>query len=179
MIEVRKYIPQVYNQSRDFSVFMGAIQILLNELDVKGKVLESLPVESLLPYNLSQFPEIKSKFRSMLKRKGSIMCILYAITLSGGFPPSFEEETQYLNSCGFSDELVNRESSSFEEIGIDKESLVYYFEREGGILKLHINIKDLSKVNQGLLNELWYYLKPVNTIVLLEQYKQPSISLAF
>ena len=194
MIEVRKYIPQVYNQSRDFSVFMGVMQIALNELDIKSRSLESLPSENFLPHKLNEFISIRSELRGMLKRKGSIMCLLYAITLAGGMPPSFDEEDEYLNnlyyvngsgneeklnysgyldrSIEYLEELNSMGLSSYKERypGDIKKILSYYTEREGSILKLHINLKDLSKINQDLLNKLWYYLKPINTVIMLEQY---------
>ena len=103
MIEVRKYIPQIYNQSRDFSVFMGIMQIALNELDLKSRVLELIPSENVLPYDLVEFPSLKSDFRGMLKNKGSISCLLYAITAAGGLPVSFDEENQYLDRLFYLD----------------------------------------------------------------------------
>lgn len=199
MIEVRKYIPQVYNQSRDFSVFMGVMQIALNELDLKSKILESLPPENLLPHDLSGFPNIKSDFRGMLKNKGSIECLLYAITVAGGLPISFDEENNYLNNIFYEDDkgneikinteyldrsignlnslnelnpyyysIVNSVKTKISIIDL-KKILVYYTERGNNFLKLHINLKDLSKIDQGLISKLWYYLEPVNTLILLEQ----------
>ena len=200
MIEVRKYIPQVYNQSRDFSVFMGVTQSIINGLDIKSKILENLPSETILPGNLSFYPQLRSKFRNLLKNKGSLSGILYSITLAGGKFISFEEEFNYLKGFRYEDEgyrgvsmaLVESKDDYFNrgvnttgnlEINeltftnskkINKNSLVYYIERLNGGVKLHINIKDLSKINQDLLSELWYYIKPVNTVIMLEQYNSPE-----
>ena len=61
MIEVRKLIPQVYNQSRDFSVFMGILQALINEADINSLRLSKLPSESLLPYELSTYDNLRER----------------------------------------------------------------------------------------------------------------------
>lgn len=178
MIEVRKYIPQIYNISRDFSIFSGIMQIILNELDVKSNVLLDIPTDSILPNRLSQFSEIKDEFRNLLKTKGTIDCLLYSVILAGGQLPSYEEELENVKNYNlknqaskiplFNDnELLLRE---FPERTAGYNFLVYYTKSIKGFTELHINIKDLSKINQDLLNELWYYIKPVNVVIVFEQY---------
>lgn len=177
MIEVRKYIPQVYNQSRDFSVFMGVLQIALNELDTKSFSLKSIPTCNLVFPRCQDISSIKSDFKNLLKNRGSIMAILYSISLAGGELITFEEESRQLsknaqttsegviNNIIEDNELITRDRSKLEELGIDLNKLVYY--KDGQII--YINIKDLSLVNKGLLDGLFHYVSPVNVAIVLNQ----------
>lgn len=177
MIEVRKYIPQVYNQSRDFSVFMGVLQIALNELDTKSFSLKSIPTCNLVFPRCQSILSIKSDFKNLLKNRGSIMAILYSVSLAGGELITFEEESRRLsekaqtiseeivNNLLEDDDLIIRDKSKLEELEIDLNKLVYY--RDGQII--YINIKDLSLVNKGLLDGLFYYVKPANIAIVLNQ----------
>lgn len=177
MIEVRKYIPQVYNQSRDFSVFMGVLQIALNELDTKSFSLKSIPTCNLVFPRCQDILSIKSDFKNLLKNRGSIMAILYSISLAGGELITFEEESRQLsknaqttseeviNNIIEDNELITRDRSKLEELGIDLNKLVYY--KDGQII--YINIKDLSLVNKGLLDGLFHYVSPVNVAIVLNQ----------
>ena len=173
MIEVNKLIPKVYTESRDFSVFTSVMQITLNELDLRSRVLLDLPAEDLLLGNLSTHPEIKDYFRILIKNKGTNQCILYAITLSGGELFSFDEEAEYLESCGVTDSYIDRVADENGIImgnsSIMKDKMVYYEKRNNGVYTMYVNVKDLGNINRGLLEELFYYLKPVNGIVVLEQ----------
>lgn len=173
MIEVNKLIPKVYTESRDFSVFTGVMQIILNELDLRSRVLLDLPAEDLLLGNLSTYPEIKDSFRTLIKNKGTNQCILYAITLSGGELFSFDEEAEYLEGCGVTDSYIDRVVDDNGIImgnsAIMKDKMVYYEKRNNGVYTMYVNVKDLGNINRGLLEELFYYLKPVNGIVVLEQ----------
>ena len=173
MIEVNKLIPKVYTESRDFSVFTSVMQIILNELDLRSRVLLDLPAEDLLLDNLSTYPEIKDSFRTLIKNKGTNQCILYAITLSGGELFSFDEESAYLESCGVTDSYINRVIDENGMImgnsSIMKGKMVYYEKRNNGIYTMYVNVKDLGNIDRGLLEELFYYLKPVNGIVILEK----------
>lgn len=177
MIEVRKYLPQVYNQSRDFSVFMGVLQIALNELDTKSFSLKSIPTCNLVFPRCQDISSIKSDFKNLLKNRGSIMAILYSISLAGGELITFEEESRQLsknaqttsegviNNIIEDNELITRDRSKLEELGIDLNKLVYY--KDGQII--YINIKDLSLVNKGLLDGLFHYVSPVNVAIVLNQ----------
>lgn len=177
MIEVRKYIPQVYNQSRDFSVFMGVLQIALNELDTKSFSLKSIPTCNLVFPRCQDISSIKSDFKNLLKNRGSIMAILYSVSLAGGELITFEEESRQLsknaqttsegviNNIIEDNELITRDRSKLEELGIDLNKLVYY--KDGQII--YINIKDLSLVNKGLLDGLFHYVSPVNVAIVLNQ----------
>lgn len=177
MIEVRKYIPQVYNQSRDFSVFMGVLQIALNELDTKSFSLKSIPTCNLVFPRCQDISSIKSDFKNLLKNRGSIMAILYSISLAGGELITFEEESRQLsknaqttsegviNNIIEDNELITRDRSKLEELRIDLNKLVYY--KDGQII--YINIKDLSLVNKGLLDGLFHYVSPVNVAIVLNQ----------
>lgn len=98
MVEVQKLIPQTYNQSRDFSIFTGVMQIILNELELKSKVLEKLPNEDILISQLSEYPQLRPYFRKMLKYKGTPECLVYMVDLCGGDTKSFAEEKEYLRS---------------------------------------------------------------------------------
>ena len=173
MIEVNKLIPKVYTESRDFSVFTSVMQIILNELDLRSRVLLDLPPEDLLLGNLSTHPEIKGSFRTLIKNKGTNQCILYAITLSGGELFSFDEESTYLESCGVTDSYIDRVVDENGMImgnsSIMKDKMVYYEKRNSGLYTMYVNVKDLGNVDRGLLEELFYYLKPVNGVVVLEK----------
>jgi hypothetical protein len=177
MIEVRKLIPQVYNQSRDFSVFMGILQALINEADINSLRLSKLPSESLLPYELSTYDNLRGYFRFMLKEKGSIESILQAISMAGG-----------KIICKLEEESVNLEltSDDWDYTTVDRYSVpvglrgrvVYYYDRKlttgsGGphlpLVELNINLKDPSQVDQGLLDRLLYYIKPVNVVIRLHK----------
>lgn len=174
MIEVNKLIPKVYTESRDFSVFTSVMQITLNELDLRSRVLLDLPAEDLLLGNLSTHPEIKDYFRTLIKNKGTNQCILYAITLSGGELFSFDEEAKYLEEdCDVTDSYIDRVIDENGMImgnsSIMKDKMVYYEKRNNGVYTMYVNVKDLGNINRGLLEELFYYLKPVNGIVVLEK----------
>lgn len=173
MIEVNKLIPKVYTESRDFSVFTSVMQIILNELDLRSRVLLDLPAEDLLLDNLSTYPEIKESFRTLIKNKGTNQCILYAVTLCGGELFSFDEESAYLESCGVTDSYINRVIDENGMImgnsSIMKGKMVYYEKRNNGIYTMYVNVKDLGNIDRGLLEELFYYLKPVNGVVVLEK----------
>lgn len=177
MIEIKKLIPQVYNQSRDFGVFTGLMQILINELDQKSRILSELPVESILIGKLRQYPEARESFRILLKNKGNIRAILYAISLSGGLLNSFSEEDDYLSGEGYEnyledgylDRTLDLDGNISEDPTIDKSKLVYYESfNDNGLHLLYVNIKDPDKINQDLLKILFYYLKPINTQVILK-----------
>ena len=172
MIEIKKLIPQVYNQSRDFGVFTGLMQILMNEVDQRSRILLDLPDESILLRKVKAYPQVKEYFRKLLKNKGNIMSILYAISLSSGQPISFEEEEDYLsendpNYKEWGDGYYLDRTNIGENI--DKSQLVYYEEfGEGQQHKLYINIKDSDQINQNLLKSLFFYILPVNTKVFIQ-----------
>lgn len=170
MIEIRKLIPQVYNQSRDFSAFLGVMQIIANEIDQKSRILETLPDESLLPGNLSLYPKLRETFRILVKNKGSAQSLLYAITLAGGDVFSLGEEAENLG-IEAEDHYLGRTIKELEKNGLSDRlnRLVYYEEFVEGKHIMYVNVKDPSKVNQDLLSNLFYYLKPINTLVFLEQ----------
>lgn len=175
MIQVKELIPQVYNQSRDFGVFTGVMQILLNELDQKSRVLSSLPDEDLLPYRLASYPSVKKYFRTLLKYKGSIEAILYSLYLSGGGIFSFKAEREALKEIEIDPDLVYFErnkdlwSSCYDGKTIPVEKLVYYLKREATYTIIYINVKkeSLGNFNQDLFRELCYYIKPINALVSL------------
>lgn len=175
MIEVGKLIPRVYTQSRDFMVFAGVMQILLNELDQKSRILEDMPKENILPKKLWEYESLKSSFRKLLKNRGSIQGLLYAVSLAGGRLISFDTEEQYLvEDLGLSEPFISRELNSEGKLisegkEIDIHRLTYYEDRRHGIYELHINIEDLSQLDQGLLTALFYYIKPVTTRVIFEK----------
>ena len=177
MIEVRKLIPQYYNQSRDMSVFLGEIQILLNQLDQKSRVLLELPAEDILPGKLSTYSKLRSNFRLLLKNKGSIDCLLSALSLCGGDTWSFEEEKDNIEweSTGLDPEYFSRNLEDISQLPADSLGyLVYYQETTPeGVYKLYINVKDRSLVDYDLFNKLCYYLKPVNTIIEIKQASEP------
>lgn len=181
MVEVQKLIPQTYNQSRDFSIFTGVMQIILNELELKSKVLEKLPNEDILISRLSEYPQLRSYFRKMLKYKGTPECLVYMVYLCGGDTKSFAEEKEYLRSYFGSlstpidiDDpyfYFNRDDLS-GYTNIDSNKLTYWGEittSNSKIYKMHINVKDQSTVDFGLLKKLEYYLCPVNTIILVDK----------
>ena len=95
------------------------------------------------------------------------------ITLSGGELFSFDEESAYLESCGVTDSYIDRVVDENGMImgnsSIMKDKMVYYEKRNSGIYTMYVNVKDLGNVDRGLLEELFYYLKPVNGIVVLEK----------
>ena len=161
MIEIKKLIPQVYNQSRDFGVFTGLMQILMNEVDQRSRILLDLPDESILLRKVKAYPQVKEYFRKLLKNKGNIMSILYAISLSGGLSendPNYKEwgDGYYLDRINIGE-------------NIDKSQLVYYEEfGEGQQHKLYINIKNSDQINQNLLKSLLFYILPVNTKVFIQ-----------
>ena len=173
MIQVKDLIPQVYNQSRDFGVFTGVMQILLNELDQKSRVLSSLPDEDLLPYRVASYPSVKKYFRTLIKYKGSIEAILYSLYLSGGGIFSFKAEREALLKIGLDTDLVyfERDKNKWEDYYIHNsipiEKLVYYLERKDTYTIIYINVKkeSLGNFNQDLFRELCYYIKPINVLV--------------
>ena len=173
MIQVKDLIPQVYNQSRDFGVFTGVMQILLNELDQKSRVLSSLPDEDLLPYRVASYPSVKKYFRTLIKHKGSIEAILYSLYLSGGGIFSFKAEREALLKIGINTDIVYFErnkdlwSSCYKGKTIPVEKLVYYLERKDTYTIIYINVKkeSLGNFNQDLFRELCYYIKPINALV--------------
>lgn len=171
MIEVRKLIPQVYNQSRDFSVFTGLLQILLNESDVKGLELSKLPSESILPPGISTYSSLRGYFRFMLKMKGSIESILQALYLSGGkIICKLEDEGSNCNDLEWDYTSVDRYNIPTNYL----KNVVYYCKKiktnnHLDLTEIHINIKDQGQVNQGLFEELMYYIKPVNVIIKLDK----------
>lgn len=179
MIQVKDLIPQIYNQSRDFGVFTGVMQILLNELDQKSRVLSSLPDEDLLPYRLASYPSVKRYFRTLLKYKGSIEAILYSLYLSGGGIFSFKAEREALLDpkigIGVDPDLVYFErnkdlwGSCYVGKTIPVGKLVYYLERKATYTIIYINVKkgSLGNFNQDLFRELCYYIKPINALVSL------------
>lgn len=164
MIEVRNLIPQVYNQSRDFSVFMGLIQDYINTLDVKSKVLESLPIEDILPYSLSSYKKARKYFREFLKNRGTVHSILYAVSLAGGKLITFEEEEESAKNSveGYSD---SRSFDRFISEVPEDIPFVYTLEKVGTGVKMLIYIKNLGELDQDFLKELFYYIKPVNLLV--------------
>jgi hypothetical protein len=178
MIEVRKLIPQVYNQSRDFSVFMGILQALINEADINSLKLSKLPSESLLPYDLSTYENLRGYFRFMLKEKGSIESILQAISMAGGkIICKLEEESGNLglNAEDWDYTTVDRYSVPVDS----RDGVVYYYRKlnigSSGphlpLVELNINLKDPGQVDQGLLDRLLYYIKPVNVVISLHKGK--------
>lgn len=175
MIQVKDLIPQIYNQSRDFGVFTGVMQILLNELDQKSRVLSSLPDEDLLPYRLASYSSVKKYFRTLLKYKGSIEAILYSLYLSGGGIFSFKAEREALLEIEIDPDLVYFErnkglwSSCYAGKTIPVRKLVYYLERKATYTIIYINVKkgSLGNFNQDLFRELCYYIKPINALVSL------------
>lgn len=189
MIEVNKLIPRVYSQSRDFGVFMGLMQVVLNEIDQKSRILEKLPIESILPRGLSSYEQLREYFRLMLKNKGTIYSILLAVTLSGGGIFKLDEESEELsNLTGFEnidyiERLVEEDpddeskkkylyvysGNSYKKIDVDGNSaILFYDDHTDGICKLVINLKDPSNFNRDLFDKLCYYLKPVNTVIILK-----------
>ena len=145
------------------------MQIIFNEVDQKSRILESLPTEDYLLGNLATYPAIKNYFRTLLKNKGTDRCILYAISLAGGGIFSFDDEGEYLENAitGYNG-FIDRYKSNLESKGIDLSKMVYYYELNNGIYKMHINLRDPDNLNQDLLENLFYYLKPINTIIILE-----------
>ena len=175
MIQVQDLIPSVYNQSRDFGVFTGLMQILLNELDIKSKKLIKLPDENFLPYTLSSYPKARDNFRSLLKNRGTISSILMALYICGGGIFSFEEEKSYLiKTLGINTDLeyFERDINEWPTMGYSnnlKNHLVYYLSRKNTYTTLYINLqeKSLGDFNQDLFNLLKYYIKPVNLFIKL------------
>lgn len=177
MVEVQKLIPSVYTQSRDFSIFTGIMQIILNELELKSGILNKLPDEDLLPGVLSGYPSLRPYFRKMLKYKGTPECLVYMVSLCGGDTLSFDTEADYLLSLSIdvSNPYVyfNRNDLS-QYSGIDGGRLVYWGEvNTTGVNSktyiMHINVKDQSTVDFGLLKKLEYYLKPVNVVIKVDK----------
>lgn len=174
MIEVRKLIPQVYNQSRDFSVFMGALQIMLNEIDHKSRILEGMPKENILLGKLRYSSNGSDSFRILLKNKGTINSILYALRISGGKLNSFDEEEEYLDEFG-SDELesvysngyLERDIGGLNETNIDKTKLVYYTEKKDGVKRFYINVFNPEDVDTEVFNNLKYYLSSVKAQIFI------------
>lgn len=174
MIEVRKLIPQVYNQSRDFSVFLGVLQALINEADVSSMKLSKLPSESILPRDLYTYENLRGYFRFMIKEKGSIESILQAVSLAGGKTVcKLEDESSRLNNSNWDYRSVDRYNIPEPDLRRVVYYLVKYQKNVGGpglaTIELNINLKDPSQVDQGLLDKLLYYIKPVNIIIKLNK----------
>ena len=162
MIEVSKLIPKVYNQSRDFSVFTGVLQIMLNELDIKSLKLLELPNESILPPELATYSHLRGYFRFLIKNKGTIESILQSVYLSGGeLICRLDEEKDNLGNPNW-DYMVSDRGIINNDL---KKYAVYY--REGP--ELIINLKDPGKINQDLFKKLLYYIKPVDLIIKLKK----------
>ena len=182
MVEVQKLIPSVYNQSRDFSIFTGIMQIILNELELKSRVLDKLPNEDILPWVLADFSNLRPYFRKMLKYKGSPECLVYAVVLCGGNTLSFDTEANYLlglsTPVDVSDPYTYFDRNDLSQYpGIDSSRLVYWGEvnttdSNSKTYIMHINVEDQSTVNFDLLKKLEYYLKPVNTIIKIDKLTQ-------
>ena len=174
MIEVRKLIPQVYNQSRDFSVFLGVLQALINEADVSSMKLSKLPPESILPRDLYTYENLRGYFRFMVKEKGSIESILQAVSLAGGKTVcKLEDESSILGNNEWDYRSVNRYNVPEPDLNRVVYYLVKHQQASDGpgldTIELNINLKDPSQVDQGLLDKLLYYIKPVNVIIKLHK----------
>lgn len=173
MVEVQKLIPKVYNQSRDFSVFTGVMQIILNELEFKTKVLEKLPAEDLLIGELSTYPALRTSFRQLLKYKGTQGCLVHSAYLCGGTTLSFDTENEYLDIYFSGNIPTYFDRNHLENYpGIDKGKLVYwgeYVQDISQIYLMHINVKDQSSVDFDLFSKLQYFIKPVDTIIYLDK----------
>ena len=172
IVQSKKLIPEVYQQSYDMSIFTGLLDIIYTSRELytnrerychipSSAFEEDLPsLASLFHLEHTSNRDLISLYRSLQKQKGSRASLVSAVALAHGL---------------LARELLNSESDQYKKVdkldpSFNEESdVVYTIDKKNQEITIYLH---MSAQNLYLLNNLIYRLAPVHTSVCVKDISE-------
>ena len=167
IVQSKKLIPEVYQQSYDMSIFTGLLDIVYTARELytnrerychipSSAFEEDMPaLASLFNLEHTSNRDLIALYRSLQKQKGSRAATVSAVALAHGLATREPIDSE-------SDEYTGRNEAKLDPPFNDKTDIVYTIDKSSQEITVYL---DVSQQNVPLLEDILKRIAPVHTSI--------------